>query len=77
MQGDDHETRLIEAESAEAAAAYAAAEFSDQYGEEISPESMSVVGAFRGSPEEVDVEDFVEMDGMDRSVAVRALRQAD
>ncbi|MCT2222493.1 hypothetical protein [Microbacterium paraoxydans] len=77
VQGDDHETRLIEAESAEAAAAYAAAEFSDQYGEEISPESMSVVGAFRGSPEEVDVEDFVEMDGMDRSVAVRALRQAD
>lgn len=77
VQGDDHETRLIEAESADAAAEGVAAEFSAQYGEEISPESMSVLGAFRGSPEEVDAEDFVEIDGMDRAVAVRALQQAD
>lgn len=77
VQGDDHETRLIEAESADAAAEYAAAEFSEQYDEEIGADSMSVLGAFRGSPDEVDAEDFVEMDGMDRSVAVHALRQAD
>lgn len=77
VQGDDHETRLVEAESADAAAEYAAAEFSDQYDEEIGADSMLVLGAFRGSPDEVDAEDFVEMDGMDRSVAVRALREAD
>lgn len=77
VQGDDHETRLVEAESADAAAEYAAAEFSDQYDEEIGADSMSVLGAFRGTPGEVDAEDFVEMDGMDRSVAVRALREAD
>lgn len=77
VQGDDHETRLIEAESSEAAAEYAAAEFSAQYGEEIDPETMCVLGAFHGSSEDVGEEDFVDMEGMDRDTAVYALRQAD
>lgn len=72
VQGDDHETRLIEAESSDAAT-----EFSAQYGEEIDPETMCVLGAFHGSPEDVGEEDFADMEGMDRDTAVYALRQAD
>lgn len=54
IEGDDHEIRVVEAESANHAIELAAEQFTEQYGEPYSAAQCLVVGAFAGDIDEVD-----------------------
>ncbi|MGN7187533.1 hypothetical protein [Microbacterium enclense] len=78
IAGDDHETRLIEADSLGDAVSIAASEFTAQYGEEYDPDLLTVAGAFRGEADDIERLTFVPVGGLvDERYARRALRNAD
>ncbi|AUG29498.1 hypothetical protein CXR34_08605 [Microbacterium hominis] len=71
VEGDDHEYELVEACSEDEALDIAADQLKDRYGDEEDGEdydprdSLTIVGAFTGDPDDTDELVFIETEGAD------------
>lgn len=70
--GDDHESELVAAASADEALGIAGEAFSDRYGDDA--DVLTVVGGFRGEDSYTDELVFVPSEGTDEREARRAIR---
>lgn len=76
VEGDDHETRIVEAPDADDAIALVADSFSEQYGEPYDRGLCTIVGAFIGDIDDPDELEFVPTEHADNeSRALEALER--
>ena len=75
IEGDDHESRLVEADCESDALDSALSDFREQYGR-YSAGVLFVVGQFTGDVDDIDSLEYVNGSGQSKSYALRALEYA-